>query len=550
MPWKVQSSVSGGMPLTVAQSEAYCSVSRKLSNLAHEMSMLSASWQHAAMVISNQTSAFNNLSASYNPSSPFTINASQSFLTPSMCNAYASKCQNMSQNLEQLAALIIRASGIYEEAEQKAKEQFDNGIALLTAIFPITSLPFFISALSSASSDANNHTGLKNVGKWAHKTRKIQQGTIRGLSQNLLINPITGIPLFILGAAQSKRNNRMTKTYRNKSLNFLKYANKHIDNASKTVSSVPFVSGALSLFTAQLNNKKQGNNLTVTKINEPWRKPAFVLPKPGRNLSETLDNLAELGSGNLGVRPPLVNPDAATIAISRFKKADGKTSWLVVIPGTDGKAHSPFGWEQNAEVMSHTPLARKQADSTRMVVEAMKKSGIKSKDPVVLVGHSQGGIVAASIASDYSKQYNIQHVVTAGSPIANHPIAKRTWVTSIEMEDELVPSLDGKENPRRSNWITIHGKAMHVKETQKPLPPGVTRFSGRKYSNQKFSKDGIFVNDVPEEGTLTHDMHYHKAAYDDALQLGSKNVIMHNQHFNSIINGKLESTTLWQGIMH
>ncbi|RFT41168.1 hypothetical protein CG398_01080 [Bifidobacteriaceae bacterium NR003] len=55
---------------------------------------------------------------------------------------------------------------------------------------------------------------------------------------------------------------------------------------------------------------------------------------------------------------------------------------------------------------------------------------------------------------------------------------------------------------------------------------------------------------MPEEGTLTHDMHYHKAAYDDALQLGSKNVIMHNQHFNSIINGKLESTTLWQGIMH
>lgn len=550
MPWKVQSSVSGGISLTAAQSEAYCSVSRKLSNLAHEMSMLSASWQHAAMVISNQTSAFNNLSASYNPSSPFAMNASQSFLTPSICNAYASKCQNMSQNLEQLAALIVRASGIYEDAEQKAKEQFDNGIALLTTIFPITSLPFFISALSSASNDANNHTGLKNVGKWAHKTRKIQQGTIRGLSQNLLMNPITGIPLFILGAAQSKRNNRMTKTYRNKSLNFLKYANKHIDNSNKTVSSVPFVSGALSLFTAQLNNKNQCNNLTVTKISEAWRKPAFVLPKPGRNLSETLDNLAELGSGNLGVRPPLANPDAATIAISRFKKADGKTSWLVVIPGTDGKAHSPFGWEQNAEVMSHTPLARKQADSTRMVVEAMKKSGIKPKDPVVLVGHSQGGIVAASIASDYSKEYNIQHVVTAGSPIANHPIAKRTWVTSIEMEDELVPSLDGKENPRRSNWITIHGKATHVKETQKPLPPGVTRFSGRKYSNQEFSKNGIFVNDVPEEGTLTHDTHYHKAAYDDALQLGSKNVIIHNQHFNSIINGKLESTTLWQGVMN
>lgn len=62
---------------------------------------------------------------------------------------------------------------------------------------------------------------------------------------------------------------------------------------------------------------------------------------------------------------------------------------------------------------------------------------------MALIGHSQGGIVAAALASDYADTYRIEHVVTAGSPIANHPISSNTWVTSVEMDDELVAALDG-----------------------------------------------------------------------------------------------------------
>lgn len=69
--------------------------------------------------------------------------------------------------------------------------------------------------------------------------------------------------------------------------------------------------------------------------------------------------------------------------------------------------------------------------------EAMKQAGIKSNEPVALIGHSQGGIVAATIASDLKDDYDIEHVVTAGSPVANHPIPEKTWVTSVEMDDEL-----------------------------------------------------------------------------------------------------------------
>ena len=50
---------------------------------------------------------------------------------------------------------------------------------------------------------------------------------------------------------------------------------------------------------------------------------------------------------------------------------------------------------------------------------------------------------AAAIAADMSEEYTIEHVVTAGSPVANHPIPPSTWVTSIEIGDELVAALGG-----------------------------------------------------------------------------------------------------------
>lgn len=53
-----------------------------------------------------------------------------------------------------------------------------------------------------------------------------------------------------------------------------------------------------------------------------------------------------------------------------------------------------------------------------MVAEAMRQAGIGKDEPVALIGHSQGGIVAATLASDWAEEYTIEHVVTAGSPVA------------------------------------------------------------------------------------------------------------------------------------
>ena len=110
-----------------------------------------------------------------------------------------------------------------------------------------------------------------------------------------------------------------------------------------------------------------------------------------------------------------------------------------------------LGWAQNVELMSADQERRRKADSARMVAEAMRQAGIGKDEPVALIGHSQGGIVAATLASDWAEEYTIEHVVTAGSPVANHPIPQRTWVTSVEIDDELVAALDGAANPVTDN---------------------------------------------------------------------------------------------------
>ncbi|KXA18580.1 hypothetical protein [Gardnerella vaginalis] len=533
MPWRVKSTITGGEPLSVADSNSYKAKAARLSELSNDFHSLSACWMQTALQIESQKAA---LVQSQNNcfNKDFCQPALQNLPDSSECRIKSSQCESMSNNLSELSTLIIRANNLYSATEYKNREAFDNLVAIGTTIFPITAVPFFASAGFSAILDMTQKSGMKNFSKWSHATAPIQQGFIRGFSKHFLINPVTGIPIRLFSSIQERNDVKHSKA------------------------PVATFASALSLFSAKINDAKQGNNLKVTKLVLPKNAQSKILQYRGNNIGQALANLNNLANGNLSVHPPKTNPDAATIAIQRFKQKNGRTSWLVTIPGTDGKPKSPFGWPQNAEVMSSSKSVRMNADSTRMVVEAMKRSGIKPNDNVVLVGHSQGGIVAAEIASDYSKQYNIKHVVTAGSPIANHAIPEKTWVTSIEMEDELVPTLDGASNPSRNNWVTIHAVASksdnrsNRKEDNKQNDSKQNRKSNRKENRRPknlFEKDGILVKNVPEEGTLTHDLNYHQAAYQDASQLSSKQIRSQESHFSNVLKGTLEETTLWQGVM-
>jgi pimeloyl-ACP methyl ester carboxylesterase len=80
---------------------------------------------------------------------------------------------------------------------------------------------------------------------------------------------------------------------------------------------------------------------------------------------------------------------------------------------------------------------------------------------VLLVGHSQGGLIAAALAADPSvrKEFAIGHVLTSGAPVASMPVPDDVQVLSIEHSDDLVPRLDAAANHDRPNWITVTAPA-------------------------------------------------------------------------------------------
>ncbi len=71
----------------------------------------------------------------------------------------------------------------------------------------------------------------------------------------------------------------------------------------------------------------------------------------------------------------------------------------------------------------------------------MRESGITSDSPVLITGHSQGGLVAASIAG--SGDYTVQGLFTLGAPAAQSTVpAGIPWI-ALEHSNDIVPALSG-----------------------------------------------------------------------------------------------------------
>lgn len=95
-----------------------------------------------------------------------------------------------------------------------------------------------------------------------------------------------------------------------------------------------------------------------------------------------------------------------------------------------------------------------QAAYERMVLQAMADAGIGPDDPVMLVGFSQGGILAGKLASQ-DNGFNIQAVVTAGSPIDAYDIPDGISVLSMQHTNDPIARLDGTPAIHGDNWQTI-----------------------------------------------------------------------------------------------
>jgi len=91
------------------------------------------------------------------------------------------------------------------------------------------------------------------------------------------------------------------------------------------------------------------------------------------------------------------------------------------------------------------------------VTSALALAGVGRNDPVMLVGHSQGGLVAMRAAEQYADDgsFNVTHVVTAGSPIARMAVPSTVSVLALENRYDVVAQLDGRPSPDQPNRVTV-----------------------------------------------------------------------------------------------
>ncbi|MBN0039000.1 hypothetical protein JN535_02275 [Cellulosimicrobium cellulans] len=200
-----------------------------------------------------------------------------------------------------------------------------------------------------------------------------------------------------------------------------------------------------------------GNGASVLRgLAQPLRDR--FLPDPDVRLVDTPRDLPT----PTDVRSALGAVDAlatdSTLSVQRIVKDDGTPTWVVAIPGTQpGNLRSVYNMTSNYQLMDDDPALRAQADSARAVLEAMRQAGIGQGDDVVLVGHSQGGMIAATVAAATVGTYSVRHVVTAGSPVAGHALPPGVKGTHLETQGEAISDLDGAENRATPDRVTVTG---------------------------------------------------------------------------------------------
>jgi len=142
-------------------------------------------------------------------------------------------------------------------------------------------------------------------------------------------------------------------------------------------------------------------------------------------------------------------------------QANGSSAWMVVVPGT--QVWSPTAGGNPADLTSDVLLMAHQETLLATGVDqalqaAQQQAGREGlDDPVLLVGHSQGGIVAAALAADpgFRRRQRVTHVVTSGAPVARLPIPSGVSVLSLEHRQDAVPRLEGERNADRRGWVTV-----------------------------------------------------------------------------------------------
>ncbi len=179
----------------------------------------------------------------------------------------------------------------------------------------------------------------------------------------------------------------------------------------------------------------------VTAVAPTWRARPLAGPA----------ELVGLGEGLGGGR----------VRVVELAAPGGGSAWVVAVPGTQdwSPRAGPNPFDLTSDVLALTGDATLAAVGVAAALVAAQGSATGAGDdgPVLLVGHSQGGILAAALAADagFRARHRVTHVVTTGSPVGVFAVPRSVRVLSVEHADDPVPTLDLTPNPARPSWLTV-----------------------------------------------------------------------------------------------
>lgn len=200
------------------------------------------------------------------------------------------------------------------------------------------------------------------------------------------------------------------------------------------VISAPIIAGGLIGLANEAGLFRE-HSVKVKPTDRYWREAPKGLAGLGRRLAE------------------LSTPGRPTgqIAIERYG-----TRFVVYLPGTQTwnpiAQGNPIDFTSNLQAMKGSGLAASERGVQIALAESIKASGIAAASSILLVGHSQGGLVGANLAT---KDPRVKGLITFGAPISQQAAQIKVPTVAIQHSNDIVPKLGLKANPMLENMVTV-----------------------------------------------------------------------------------------------
>ncbi|RJK96732.1 hypothetical protein [Vallicoccus soli] len=137
-----------------------------------------------------------------------------------------------------------------------------------------------------------------------------------------------------------------------------------------------------------------------------------------------------------------------------------RTAWVVLLPGTRDWQVDPRERAYLSDLRTNLDLVQGTTTATARLDgldAALARAGVRPGEPLLLVGHSQGGLLAAAAARRWAGDpaRRVTHLLTTGAPTGRADLPAGARSLALEARHDLVPRLDGARPPDARGRTTV-----------------------------------------------------------------------------------------------